>query len=204
MLNNCELKILGILMRSPLEFYSINQLAKTINLAYPYVYESVLKLERENLISVRKIAKSNLCQIKFDKPEELAIASHEDTKHFLLKHLQINNLTKQLKEALADELYIMLLFGSHAKGKAAKRSDIDFFFVIKNKNNLEKFKKKIYTVIHKLNYKVEFEVSTMNWFYEMLGDKTTVGREIFKTNLVLHNPESYFYLVRKHVQRKGY
>ena len=157
MLNNCEIRILGILMRTSLEFYSINQLSKQTKLAYPYVYNSVKNLEKKELISVRKIGKSNLCKIKFDHPEELAFSSLENRKQFLTKHLQINNLTKQLKDALADELYILLLFGSYVKGKAAKDSDIDLFFIIKNKNDLEKLKKKISSVINKLNYKIEFE-----------------------------------------------
>lgn len=191
-------------MRRPREFYSVNQLAGEIKLAYPYVYESVKGLERKRLVSVKKAGRSNLCQIRFDNPEELAAASMENRQQFLAKHLQINNLTKQLKETLWGELYIMLLFGSYAKGKATKKSDIDLFFIIKGKRNLEEFKRKVNSVIDKLNYKVEFEVSTMEWFYEMLGDKTTVGREIFKTNVVLHNAEGYFYLVRSHDQRKGY
>ena len=204
MLNNCEIKILGKLMRQPLELYSINQLAKEINLAYPYVYESTNKLERKQLISIKKIGKSNLCQLKFDNPDELAFASMENTKRFLSLHPSINNLTHQLKENLANELYILLLFGSFAKGKATKNSDIDLFFIIKNKKNLEPFRKKVNSIIDKLSYKIEFEVSTIDWFYEMLGDKTTVGREIFKTNLVLHNPEAYFHLVKRYDQRKGY
>lgn len=204
MLNNCEIKILGVLMRKPLEFYSVNQLAKETKLAYPYVYDSVKKLEKRELLSVKKISKSNLCQIKFNNPEELALASIENIQQFLSNCPRINNLTKQLKEALSDELYIMLLFGSYAKGKATKESDIDLFFIIKDKNDLEKFRKKVSFLISKLSYKIEFEVSTLEWFYEMLGDKTTVGREIFKTNIILHNAEAYFYLVRKYDQRKGY
>jgi len=191
-------------MRTPLEMFSINQLAKKINLAYPYVYESINKLNKKRLVSVKKIGKNNLCQLKFDNPIDLALASMENTKNFLSKHLQINNLAQQLKENLTQELYILLLFGSQAKGKATKNSDIDLFFIIKDKNKIDKFRKKVNSVMAKLNYNTEFEVSTMNWFYDMLSDKTTVGREIFKTNLVLHNPEAYFWLVREHDQRKGY
>ena len=204
MLNNCERKVIGILMRNPLEVYSVNQLAKETNLAYPYVYDSIKRLENEALLSVKKIGKSNLCRIRFDNPEMLAIVSMINTQNFLYMHSKINNLTKQLKEALNDELYVMLLFGSHAKAKATKKSDIDLFFIIKDKKNIELFRKKINSVVSKLSYNIEFEVSTMEWFYEMLGDKTTVGREIFKSNIVLHNAEAYFYLVRKYDQRKGY
>ena len=170
---------------------------------------------KKELLSVKKIGKSNLCQLKFDNPGELALASMETTNVFLSKYLPINNLTQQLKENLTKELYILLLFGSYAKkgtspfklssmeskGKATKNSDIDLFFIIKDKKNLEGFRKKIKLIINKLNYKVEFEVSTMDWFYEMLGDKTTVGREIFKTNLVLHNPEAYFWLVKRYTEK---
>lgn len=204
MLNNCETKILGILIKSPLESYSINQLAKEVKLAYPYVYNSIRKLEKKRLLLIKKAGKSNLCRIGFDEPEGLITAAVENKQEFLARHPQIENLTGQIEEALWDELYIMLLFGSYAKGKATKKSDVDLFFIIKDKTNLESFRKKIRLILDKLAYKVEFEVSTMEWFYEMLGDKITVGREIFKTSIVLHNAEAYFYLVKEYDQRKGY
>ncbi len=202
MLNNAELKALGFLLAKPEELFSINDLAKKINLAYPYVYDSINNLEKNGLVTVKKIGKSNLCQIRFEHPEELALAAMEKSKEFLDRHLSIRNLTVQLKEALADELYILLLFGSYAKGTATKTSDIDLFFIIQDEKNIESFRKKVQNILGKLNYPVEFEVSTMKWFYEMLGDKTTVGREIFKTNIILHNAEGYLYLVKKYDQRQ--
>lgn len=204
MYNNAQIKILSFLLRNPLEFYSIRQLSKEVNLAYPYVYNSIKDLKKKELITIKAIGKSNLCQVKFSNPDDLAIASALSTQCFLTHHLSINNLTNQLKEALTEELYILLLFGSYAKGKATKSSDIDLFFIVKDEDNIEKFKKKVKTVLSTLNYPVEFEVSTMNWFYEMLGDKNTVGREIFKNNIVLNNPEAYFYLVKKYDQQQRY
>ncbi len=202
MLNNCELKILGLLLRKPEEFYSINDLAKKIKLAYPYVYESVKNLEKREFLQVKRIGKSNLCQVRFDHPKELTVAAMESSRVFLHQHISINNLTRQLEETLADELYIMLLFGSYAKGTSTKKSDIDLFFIIPDQHNIEPFRKKVKAVLSKLNYPVEFEVSTMNWFYEMLGDRNTVGREIFKANTILHNAESYLQLIQRYDQRQ--
>lgn len=202
MLNNCELKILGLLLQKPEEFYSINDLAKRIKLAYPYVYDSIKNLEKKELLNVKKIGKSNLCQVRFEHPEELAVAALEMRKEFLAHNISISNLTHQLQDALTGELYILLLFGSQAKGTATKTSDIDFFFIIQDQHNIEPFRKKINAVLSKLDYPVEFEVSTMNWFYEMLSDKNTVGREIFKANIILHNIESYLQLVKKYDQRQ--
>lgn len=204
MLNNCKLKLLEILMKTPFEAYSINYLAKRINLAYPHVYESIMRLEKAGIIIIEKKGKSNLCKIRFNNPEVLAAAALINLERFLKNHPNIKNLTNQLKEALSDELYILLLFGSYAKGTAKKTSDIDLFFIIKDKNKIEQFKNKIISVISKLNYKVEFEVSTIDWFCKMLNDKTTVGREVFKNNRVLHDAESYFQLVKEYDKRYGY
>ncbi len=204
MLNNCELKILGLLLRTPTEFFSINNLDVNIKLAYPYVYNSVSKLEKKRLLTVKKIGKSNLCQVQFDNPSELALAAMESSRQFLTSHHSINNIITQLKAELSDELYILLLFGSYAKGTATLKSDIDLFFIINDENNIELFRKKVKVVLNKLHYPVEFDLSTMEWFYEMLNDKTTVGREIFKTNFILHNAEAYLYLIRKYDQRQRY
>ena len=202
MLNNCELKILGLLLRKPEEFYSINDLAKKINLAYPYVYDSVKNLEKKELLKVKRIGKSNLCQVQFKCLEYLAIAALEMREEFLAHNLSIGNLTHQLHDALTDELYILLLFGRYAQRTASKTSDIDLFFIIQDQHNIESFRKKVKAVLNKLDYPVEFEISTMSWFYAMLGDKNTVGREIFKANIILHNAESYLHLVQKYDQRQ--
>ena len=204
MLTSCEIKILEQLIQKPLEAQSINQLAQKIKLAYPHVYHSVQELEKRELLDITTTGRSSLCRVRFDHPELLAIASMETSQGFLSKYLHINNLFHQLTEELSAELYIALIFGSYAKGKATKKSDIDLFFIVQEKSKIEAFKNKINSVLNKLNYKVDFEVSTLDWFYEMLGEKNTVGREIFESSIILHNAEAYFYVVRKYVQRKGY
>ncbi len=204
MLTSCETKLLGQLIRKPLEAQSINQLAQNIKRAYPHVYNSVQGLEKKGLLTITTVGRSSLCRIRFDYPEQLTLVSIETSQEFLSKHLHLNNLFHQLKEELSAELYIAVIFGSYAKGKATKKSDIDLFFIVQEESKLEVFKNKVNSVLNKLNYNVDFEVSTMDWFYEMLGEKNTVGREIFEASIILHNAEAYFYLVRKHVQRKGY
>lgn len=202
--NNAEQKILGTLLRTPLEYYSIRQLALNLRLAYPSAHKSVKKLSQRQLINIKKKGNSILCGISFAHPEELAIAALAESQLFVRKYPALHNLTGQLKQRLADELYIMILFGGYAKEKAHTSSDIDLLFMVSDKQKIKSFSQKVISVLNALNYNVDFEVVTVDWFYQMLGDKTTVGREIFKTSVILHNSEAYLYLIQKYDQQQGY
>lgn len=86
-----------------------------------------------------------------------------------------------------------------------KDSDIDLFFIVSSIEEVENYKEKIINAL-KLHPQIrkDFKVVSTKDFMEMLDQKYTVGREVFKNNLVLFGTEHYYSLVKEYVRTKGY
>ena len=114
-------------------------------------------------------------------------------------------LSQEIEEALSGRFYILILFGSYAKGEAQKDSDIDFLFIVPAKEKIEECLDKInkslalYPKIRK-----DFKIVLMDDFTDMLGQKYTVGRSAFQQGIVLFGVEPYYSLVKKYARTKGY
>lgn len=205
-MNRLEKNIVSLMLRSPSEFYSINGISKQLNEHYSYVHETIRVLEKKKIIQIKRTGRTKLCKINFStaSADLLAIASLKNKLEFLKKNPDIGLITEKIEQTLANLLYVMILFGSKAKGTAKKASDIDLFFIIQNKKDIENFKQKVNGAISDLNYEIHIFASTADWFFEMLGKKNSVGREVFENSMVLYGAEMYYNLVKKYDKESGY
>ena len=202
-----ENKILGNLLRCPLESKSLNQLSIETGLSYVTVHKLIPLLLRRGLGRLEKKGRAHLISIDFELAdlEKISSAMLYEKNSFLKKHAQLLLVVKDLEEVLAGKFYILLLFGSYAKDKIKKDSDIDLFFIVPSREEVENYKEKIISAL-KLHSKIrkDFKVVATKDFMEMLDQKYTVGREVFKNNLVLFGTEHYYSLVKEYVRTKGY
>lgn len=206
MLNNTEIKIIGWMLRTPLNSFTIYKLAKQLKVKYSYAHRCVTSLQKRRIIKINKVGNTNQCKINFATAgtDNLAIASIWDKKTFLKENVNVRLIEDLLKEKLGNFLYIALVFGSHASKRTKKGSDIDLFFIIDDEKKIELFQKNVESVLSSLSYKIHIIVSTIEWFYKMMGENGTVGREVLKSSIVLCNPEAYYGLVKKYDQERGY
>ena len=98
----------------------------------------------------------------------------------------------------------MLLFGSYAKEKEKKESDVDLLFIISNREDIESYKEKINKALKLSTLKKDFNIVTTDDFINMLNQKYTVGREAFEQGIVLFGTEPYYVMVREHAKKRGY
>ena len=93
----------------------------------------------------------------------------------------IEEIKKLLKELLKEQpVYQVILFGSHAKKKATKKSDIDL--VIDSRSELKGFA--LLKIICKIEEKLQKEVDGFEK-YEIITD-SPIDREIKKTGVVVY------------------
>ena len=135
--------------------------------------------------------------------EDLSSAALYEKAKLTKKYPQIGILAKEIEEALAGKLYILLLFGSYAKGKPKKESDIDFLFIIPHREYIEDYKEKINKALKLSALKKHFSIVSTDDFMDMLNQKYTVGREAFQQGMVLFGTEPYYAMVKAHVRTKG-
>ena len=204
MLTNCEQKILEILLPQPFNEYSIRQLSKLTKTSYALTHESVNSLLKKKIIKTKKIGNSLPCQVNLStEPQLLAISSLIHSQKIINQN-KFGFVIEDIKNKLNDLIYIMVLFGSHAKKNAKKDSDVDLLFVVQNKIDIDMAKKRISSVTSLTNVKIDFEVIVVGWLVKMFAEKHTVGREVLESSIILHGAEQYYGLVRFHDQKRGH
>ena len=204
MVTHCEQKIMEVLLQKPFATYSIKQISKLIKSSYALTYDSVKTLLSKKMLKAKKIGNSFACQLNLSADSQLlAISSLVLSKKFLDK-ASFGFIIDDIKSKLNDMIYIMILFGSYAKGTATKKSDIDLLFVVQNEADIEKIKKKVRSVLSSTNIKIEFDVITIEWLIKMFEERHTVGREVLEASITLYGAEQYYSLVNSYDKKRGH
>ncbi len=202
-----ENKILGDILRNPLENRSMHQIAVDTKLSYVTVHKLTPDLLKRKMIKQERKGKSNLTSIDFEHAatEKLSSAILYEKNRLMRKYPEIALPAREIEEALAGNFYILLLFGSYAKEKPKKESDIDLLFIIQYRKDIEKYKEKINKALNLYpGIKKDFKIVSTEDFMDMLDQRYTVGREAFQQGIVLFGTEHYYAMVKAYVRKKGY
>jgi len=172
--------ILKHLIENKDKSFSIREISKILKKDYKNTYDAVSQIKDSVIIE----KKSNSSFVKFKAKLTLDVYEVEKQRSYGLK---LGLLAKDLKGM--NPFFVAVVFGSYAKGKNAKNSDIDIC-LIGNKNKNVKSALKIHP-------KVEIQDFTYEEFISMLeSKKVNVGHEIFKDGIVIHGLESYYEMIK--------
>ncbi len=116
---------------------NILMIAKSAKMNYKNVFDIVKRLEREKLVTLKKFGSSNKVTVnKVIHP--LVFEAEYARRKDILRNKNIAVVVNQIKADAGSSLYILLLFGSHAKKTQTKNSDIDIMFIVPDETE-EKF-----------------------------------------------------------------
>src|SRR3972149_8262331 len=77
------LKILRFLMDNKEESFSIRFISKKLGLNYRIAFEEIKKLEKEEIISIKKLGNSNQCAFRYALSEKVFVAENSKKNDFL-------------------------------------------------------------------------------------------------------------------------
>ncbi len=185
-----ENKIIKYLIENKKEII-IKELARQIKSDYKIVHTAVNRLIDKGLLESRKIGKS--IQIEFNNKlakEVLEVEFERREEIFRNKNLKL--MTETIKKSIKTANFILLLFGSYAKKKETKNSDIDLMFIV----NDIKIEGNILDSISILPLKIHQLVFTEKQFIDMKkSHELNVVKEAIKNNIVLYGIEAYYELI---------
>lgn len=204
MLTNCEQKIMGVVLPQPFKTYSVKHISTLIKSSYALTYDSIKTLLSKKLIKAKKIGNTLSCQLNLSADSQLLAISSLSLSQKFLDRVRFGFVIDEIKNKLSNSIYIMALFGSYAKGTATKASDVDLLFIVQNKTDIEKVKKKVRSVLSSTNVKIEFEVITTEWLVKMFEERGTVGREVLESSIILHGAEQYYTMVNNYDKERGH
>lgn len=186
---NIKQKILKYLIENKEKTFSINEISKALKTDYKLVHTNVNKLLKEESIKVEDFGNTRRCSFDNAFNEDIYLAENNrkkdllKKKDFLLIYNQIKEINKQ---------FILLVFGSQAKGTATKNSDIDLLIISE-----EKVAKDVNQKLNLLSYNIHLTPVTYEGFIRMAKSKEfTVVSEAIKNNIILAGIEDYYRLLK--------
>ncbi|MCL2156737.1 MAG: nucleotidyltransferase domain-containing protein [Methanobrevibacter sp.] len=183
-----SIKILKYLISHGQEVLNIADVAKGAKINYKNTYDIIKRFQNEKIVEIERVGTSNI--IKLHKKINPMIYQAEFEKRI---EIMLNQDIKAISQKFDEFTFpcIGLLFGSYAKGRANKHSDIDLLVVAdesKEKLILRKF--------GIFSFNIHLAFFTFEEFISMIISKQfTVVSEAISCNVILHGIEQYYNLL---------
>ncbi len=186
MVKNEKVSVLKLLIENKETKLTIREISIKRKINYKSAYEAIKKLEKEGNIKIEKKGNTSLCSFTNKLTNTTYVVEKERLKETLedkdikIIHNELYKINKQ---------FITLLFGSRAKKKQTKKSDIDLLIISETPEEIEE---KISWIPKNLH------VTSINYedFIEMLQTKKfNVVNEAIKNNIILTGMEDYYRLI---------
>ena len=170
---------------------TIREISKQIKADYRITYTATQRFIKKDILKIQTVGKSSLCQLNnLYYGVEIYKAENERKDH-LLENKNIGQLYKEISSKIKTSFFVLLLFGSYAKGKQIKSSDIDFLFISNEKN----FENELSNILSLLPLKTHALVFTEEEFIRMKdAKKSNVVQEAIGNNIILYGVETYYRL----------
>lgn len=95
------------------------------------------------------------------------------------------------------EFFILIVFGSYAKNKATKKSDLDIALIVESENTKKNIAPFLETIKRREVIPIDYHIFTRVEFLEMLqADSENVGKQIFKSKIVYYGCIPYCNLIK--------
>jgi predicted nucleotidyltransferase/predicted transcriptional regulator len=180
------------------DLVTIREISINLNIPYMTLSRLIKKLSKQELVEIKKKGSNYLCKINLKYSllkHYLIISSEEISKDYLSKQPIISMIKKIFIENNKSK-YSAVLFGSYAKNKQEKHSDIDIMFISEDKKGVETIKKEIAHYEKLYEVEINYLIFTPRQFNEMMNSsEENVGKQILKNNIILHNPELFWEVV---------
>jgi len=192
-----QLEIIGYLINQE-NPQNIRGLARELNKSYALVYNNLEDLRKKYIISKQNIPPTQIISLNKNIPLDVLIeAEKKRTGKFIERKKWLQLFVKDILSSTESIFFVLLIFGSYAKNKQTKKSDLDLLVIIPKKEGIKVMEtalKGSYTKIKK-----QIVIVDEKDFLEMIKKPTkfNVGNEAIKHHLILYGFEQYYQLLRK-------
>jgi len=170
---------------------TIREVSKKIKSDYRITHIATQRLLEKSILTSRRIGKSRLCELNNSYYGAEIYEAEKEKKENLLKNKDLKQLYNEVMSKVKSSFFIFLIFGSYAKWRSTKSSDIDILFV----SNKQGFEEKISNALSLLPVNTHALVFTEEDFIRMKDSrKSNVVKEAIEDNIILYGVENYYKL----------
>ncbi len=200
------MKIIGLFRKDIDSGRTILEISRKLKIGYRPAYNHIEQMAKENLISIKEVGNAKQCflNLKSEKCrhilEEADIFRKEEMfkKNVKLKSV-LEKLISKLTKIFAADIHSIILFGSYAKGRETKTSDIDILFIVadmRNKKLRAEIERECAGFQYSHNLKVSPLITDIKEFKEMLAaEGLNVGKEVREYGIPLYGFEQFWRLI---------
>ena len=182
-----HIMVIRVLIENYEEELNIRMVSRYAKKDYKSVYLAIKGLEKEGLVTSEFFGKNK--KVILNRKVHPFIFEAEFERLKSVKNKNVLTIRKRLSEL--NFPFVVLLFGSYAKGKAQKGSDMDLLVVSE-----EKRESKIRDVLDLIPLKIHATFADFSEFVRMMRSKDfNVVSEAVKNNIVLIGVEDYYRLL---------
>jgi predicted nucleotidyltransferase len=169
-------------------FY-LREIAKLANIPLKTCQDVLVGLEKEKILKSKVEGKNKYFSLNLDNINvkfALAKAEIHKTELLLEKYSEFKTFLKAI-----DTNSIMIVFGSFARFKADKNSDVDLFIIADEEEKLP---------YHLLAHKIHLKNLKEESFRKAINEKEPLIKEIENNHIILNNHSSYVNIFWRHYE----
>ena len=197
MLTSTQEQILSFLISHPEEQNTIRGIAKRLNKSYTLVYNNIAKLEKSEIVTKESVPPSKITKINEFAPVDILVdVELRRKREFLKKYPWIQVMLNDVLSNSRNLFFVLMVFGSYAKEKQTKNSDLDLLIIVQDKKDA----KEIDNAVSRAYTKIKKGVNLIDAddFKEMIKNtnELNIGNEAKKHHIILYGAEIYYELIR--------
>jgi len=184
-------------MSSTEEHLTIRGIAKELRKSYTLVYNNIADLEKNGIIKKKDVPPAKIITLNESAPDYIFVGIELKRKNlFIKKYIWARVMLDDILSS-TNNFFILLVFGSYAKGKETRKSDLDLLCIVDDKNRIKESENALHMAYTKVKKGVV--VVSVEDFKEMIKDKASfnVGNEARKHHVILHGAEQYYSILNK-------
>jgi predicted nucleotidyltransferase len=119
---------------------------------------------------------------------------------------ELNIKEKKIPSKILDEIklkvsrytpfFILLVFGSYAKGKANPKSDLDIAIIVESQQTKKEITPFLETIKRREILRIDYHLFTVSEFQEMLkSEQENVGKELFRGSIIYIGAIPYYNII---------
>lgn len=198
-LSKTSVEILVYLSSKLRQSSTIRQIAGEIGQDYRITHDMTMRLVRQKFITAEKRRHITFCRLNLQGNHVLlAYIEGIRASRFLAKNRDVETVIGGILQKVTSPFFTMIVFGSHVKGSASKRSDLDILLIIPNKEMEGDVSSAIGSVTRISPMGIHDVILTTEEFTQLLREKKpNVAWEALDNRIVPYGAEPLFKMLEE-------
>ncbi len=199
MLTKEQLKILGVFHKNIFAELTFKQIKDQSSQKSNNIVQIALKeFQKEKIIRIKKIGDVFVYSLNLDNNLTFVYLNLVNQTNLLNKKFPIAILDQIQKGIFKQtEFFILILFGSYAKGKVNDKSDLDIAVIVESEQAKKDIAPNLETIKRREVKSIDYHIFTRNEFLQMLNEEMeNIGKQIYKNSIIYYGFIEYCNILR--------